>query len=89
MIYSSSSLWQGIVGSPYVPTEVKTDSSQTKAYNILKDTASKTQNVRLAMLASKVYTGPPARTAGWLTQNYPRDFMFCCASSEEKRLIIE
>ena len=45
---------------------MKTDSSQTKAYNILKDTASKTQNVRLAMLASKVYTGPPARTAGWL-----------------------
>ena len=44
-------------------TEVKTDSSQTKAYNILKDTASKTQNVRLAMLASKVYAGPPARAA--------------------------
>jgi hypothetical protein len=44
--------------STFVQTRsVKTDSSQTKAYNILKDTASKTQNVRLAMLASKVYTG--------------------------------
>jgi hypothetical protein len=44
--------------STFVQTRsVQTDSSQTKAYNILKDTASKTQNVRLAMLASKVYTG--------------------------------
>ena len=44
--------------STFVQTRsVKTDSSQTKAYNILKDTASKTQNVRLAMLASKVYAG--------------------------------
>jgi hypothetical protein len=44
--------------STFVQTRsVQTDSSQTKAYNILKDTASKTQNVRLAMLASKVYAG--------------------------------
>merc|ERR1719420_2808312 len=44
--------------STFIQTRsVKTDSTQTKAYNILKDTASKSQNVRLAMLASQVYTG--------------------------------
>jgi len=35
----------------------QTDSERTEAYNILKSYAKKTDNIRLAMLASKVYMG--------------------------------